>query len=163
MTRYYGAYGSNLNKKQMAFRCPGSQIAGVAFLQDWQLEFKLHLTIEPEKGKYVPLGVWEISEENEKSLDYYEGIPYYYYKTELPALLQKPDGTSEQISVMLYIMDESREYSVPTDAYYQICRTGYDHFGFDAEIIDGALTRVASRPDAMQSTVCPYLKLIRDA
>ena len=50
--RYYIAYGSNLNVKQMIFRCPGARVIGTAKLEGYRLMFKgsrsgSYLTVEP--------------------------------------------------------------------------------------------------------------------
>lgn len=49
--RYYIAYGSNLNVRQMRMRCPHATICGTARLSGWELLFKgsktgSYLTIE---------------------------------------------------------------------------------------------------------------------
>ena len=90
--RYYIAYGSNLSTEQMAFRTPDAKIVGKAILYGWQLLFKLHATIEENKEKNTPVLVWEISQEDEKRLDRYEGYPAYYYKKELPVTVFPIDG-----------------------------------------------------------------------
>ena len=38
--RYYLAYGSNLNRKQMQMRCPGAKVVGTALLEGYELLFK---------------------------------------------------------------------------------------------------------------------------
>ena len=38
--RYYIAYGSNLNVRQMRMRCPSARIIGTANLKDYELLFK---------------------------------------------------------------------------------------------------------------------------
>ena len=86
--RYYIAYGSNLNVRQMMMRCPDSRMIGTATIPDYRLMFKgsktgSYLTIEEAPGYKVPVGVWEVSERDEKSLDRYEGYPSFYYKKEL--------------------------------------------------------------------------------
>jgi hypothetical protein len=63
-TKYYIAYGSNLNKEQMEDRCPGAKVVGTAELKNYRLLFKgsltgSYLTVEPEMGCSVPVGVWE--------------------------------------------------------------------------------------------------------
>ena len=52
MKRFYIAYGSNLNVRQMRMRCPDAVIIGTAFIPDYRLLFKgsksgNYLTIEP--------------------------------------------------------------------------------------------------------------------
>ena len=37
--RYYIAYGSNLNVRQMRMRCPHATILGTANIKDWVLLF----------------------------------------------------------------------------------------------------------------------------
>ena len=86
--RYYAAYGSNLNILQMRYRCPSARVIGVAEISDYRLLFKgsktgAYLTIEKQKGSVVPVGIWEVSESDERSLDRYEGFPNFYYKTEM--------------------------------------------------------------------------------
>lgn len=60
--RYYVAYGSNLNVRQMLMRCPTARMIGTSVIKDYRLMFKgsqtgSYLTIEPELGSEVPLGV----------------------------------------------------------------------------------------------------------
>ena len=88
MKRYYIAYGSNLNIPQMRWRCKDAKIVGTAVIKDYRLMFKgsqsgSYLTIEKAEGYVVPVGVWSVSEDDEKHLDRYEGYPDFYYKTEM--------------------------------------------------------------------------------
>ena len=55
MKKYYLAYGSNLNVRQMALRCPTAKPVGTAVIKDYGLLFKgsktgAYLTIEPKSG-----------------------------------------------------------------------------------------------------------------
>ena len=79
--KYYLAYGSNLNIKQMQMRCPGAKPVGTMVLDGYELLFKgsktgSYLTIEKKKGGKVPVGIWQVSEQHEKALDRYEGFRY---------------------------------------------------------------------------------------
>ena len=85
MKKFYLAYGSNLNVKQMQFRCPDAKIVGTAEIPNYQLLFKgsktgSYLTIEPKQGCTVPAAVWSVSERDELALDRYEGYPRHYTK-----------------------------------------------------------------------------------
>ena len=40
MSKYYLAYGSNLNTRQMAHRCPTAVVVGTAVIKDYRLKFK---------------------------------------------------------------------------------------------------------------------------
>ena len=53
MKKYYLAYGSNLNLRQMALRCHTAKPVGTAVIKDYELLFKgsktgAYLTIEPK-------------------------------------------------------------------------------------------------------------------
>ena len=86
--RYYIAYGSNLNVRQMIRRCPEARVIGTGTLEGWELLFKgsktgSYLTIEQSPDGLVPVAVWEVSERDERNLDVYEGYPNFYYKKEM--------------------------------------------------------------------------------
>ena len=90
MKRYYIAYGSNLNIRQMRMRCPHARVIGTAVIKDYGLLFKgsrtgAYLTIEPKEGSEVPVAVWEVTESDEAALDRYEGYPVFYYKKNILA------------------------------------------------------------------------------
>lgn len=66
MKRYYIAYGSNLNIRQMRRRCPSARIIGTAELHGYELLFKgsrtgSYLTIEKKEGSTVPVAAWEVT------------------------------------------------------------------------------------------------------
>lgn len=140
--KYYLAYGSNLSVEHMAQRCPDARIVGKAILQDWKLTFRLHATIEPCKSCYVPVLVWEISEDDEKSLDVYEGYPTYYIKLDMKVSMTNLDGQDPQeITAMIYIMAGKHQSSMPTKNYYDLLTQGYTRFGFDVKILLRALNQ----------------------
>ena len=96
MKKFYLAYGSNLNVKQMQFRCPDAKIVGTAEIPNYQLLFKgsktgSYLTIEPKQGCTVPAAVWSVSERDELALDRYRGIPISTTKRNWNFPLQKPE------------------------------------------------------------------------
>ena len=139
--KYYLAYGSNLNIAQMKHRCPNANPIGTAIIHDYALLFKgsktgAYLTIEPQKGAYVPVGVWEVTAEDEAKLDIYEGYPTFYYKKAIRLPIKFFDGkdTAER-TAFVYIMHEDRPPGVPTGYYIQVCRQGYHDFGFDMRLI----------------------------
>ncbi len=133
--KYYLAYGSNLNKGQMEKRCPGAVPVGTMMLKGYELLFKGCgvLTIEKKRGGRVPLGIWEVNDGHEKSLDLYEGYPRVYYKKEIPV----PGGRTG----FIYIMHEDRPLNGTGRLYYDICRKGYEDFGFDVKYLEDALER----------------------
>ena len=129
--KYYLAYGSNLNKDQMAFRCPDAVPIGTGTIKHYRLVFRRGvLTIEPSPGEYVPVGVWQISEEDEKSLDRYEGVPRFYRKETVPIVLNK---TGELVDALYYVMNPGFPIDVPSQNYMWICTKGYEDFGMDPD------------------------------
>ena len=143
--KYYLAYGSNLNMDQMAWRCPTAVPVGISVLNDWQLLFKgsktgYYLTVEPCKGAKVPVGVWEITQEDELRLDHYEGFPHFYYKKTLPVSVLNKDGRFDA-EAMLYIMHEDRPVGVPSAYYVSICSKGYFDFGLNHNYLSDAICR----------------------
>lgn len=135
--KYYIAYGSNLNMKQMKMRCPGAEVMGTAALKDWELLFKgsktgSYLTIEPMAGSTVPVVVCKITPEDEKALDRYEGYPNFYYKKKFKVLCKSIEtGVSKYVNTFAYIMHEERAIGIPTCAYMSACLEGYKSFRFD--------------------------------
>ena len=117
MSKKYIAYGSNLSVEQMAFRCPEAKIIGMAAIQDWKLVFRTHATIEPAAGRVVPVLIWEITDRDEKNLDLYEGFPSYYFK--------------QEITAMVYLMEEGHDIRVPYRGYLDTLAEGYRRFGFN--------------------------------
>ncbi len=139
--RYYLAYGSNLNVRQMMMRCPSARIIGTATIKDYKLMFKgsqtgSYLTIEPAPGFEVPVGVWAVSAADERALDRYEGYPSFYYKKELNLPITGiRTGKIRQRDAFVYIMDERRLLGTPSDFYLQTCVQGYMDFRFDLDVL----------------------------
>lgn len=147
MKKYYIAYGSNLNVRQMKMRCPSAVILGTAVLNGWELLFKgsktgSYLTIEKRRGGKVPVAIWEVTTADERSLDRYEGYPSFYYKKDI-AVKYKGIKTGKQhtVTAFVYIMHEERPLGIPTDFYLRTCIEGYSVFGFDKLPLTAAYER----------------------
>lgn len=133
--RRYVAYGSNLNREQMARRCPTAKILGKSVMHGWALRFRGAATVERRKDSSVPVLVWDIQPEDEKALDVYEGYPHLYRKETVRVYLN-----GKQVSAMIYIMNENnRPYGIPGKGYYDTIREGYLDSGFDVGILDNAV------------------------
>lgn len=142
--RYYIAYGSNLNIRQMKMRCPSARIIGISEVPNYELLFKgsktgSYLTIEPKENSTVPVAVWEVTQKDELALDRYEGFPAFYYKAEMVLPIKGiRTGRVRQRRVFVYIMHEDRPIGVPSVYYLRTCLEGYDDFGFDSKILMNA-------------------------
>ena len=130
MTKIYLAYGSNLNHQQMAQRCPNASYLGNTMLEDWRLIFKSVATIEKGLGKYVPVGVFQITDACEKALDIYEDYPQLYNKKELDVIL---DGT--QVTAMTYIMVAKYGIAPPSRKYFNVISEGYKDCDLNSDFL----------------------------
>lgn len=144
----YIAYGSNMVKEQMAYRCPGAKLIGTGYLPNHRLAFYLHATVERSRARNarVPVAVWEIDEADEQRLDRYEGFPNYYVKLRRRVILS--DGS--EIEGMVYVMILIRRQP-PTAEYYRAIRDAYRQLGFRDEIV-----RVWSLPFAVAGRAAAF-------
>lgn len=145
--RIYAAYGSNLHIEDMKKRCPDAEILGTSKLENYGLyyggeEGRSYLSVEPNKGSYVPLGMWLVSEKDELALDVYEDYPSLYKKVEMDFLIMnKNTGESTLEKAFIYILEEGYGRFAPTDTYVETCKKGYLDFGFDTSLLEEALKR----------------------
>ena len=138
-SRYYLAYGSNLDMERMGRRCPYAVPVGVTEIDGYRLLFKKsktgsYATIEQDANESVPAVVWKLSEYDELLLDRYEGYPYYYGKVQIPVEL---DGKT--VSAMAYVMQPGFDLNKPSPSYLHTIREGYRAAGFDQAVLDQAL------------------------
>lgn len=147
MAKYYIAYGSNLNIRQMKYRCPGALVVGTGFIKDYELLFKgsktgSYLTIEEKKGSSVPVAIWKVDEHHEKALDRYEGYPNFYYKKEIEIdFISLKRKLPHHAKAFVYIMHEDRQLGVPSIEYVRVCLEGYKTFGFSPKYIEDAIKK----------------------
>ena len=140
MRKLYVAYGSNLDKEQMKYRCPGAHPLQSGYLKNWQLIYRgsrtgAYASIRYKKGYQVPVGIWEITTSNEKSLDFYEGYPVFYQKKNINVYLE--DGS--QLKAMVYIMRSNSVPGIPSTRYIStICR-GYADFQLNEDYLIASL------------------------
>ena len=130
---YYLAYGSNLNIEQMKRRCPNAIKVGTSIIEDYELEFRYYLTIVPSTKNKVPVGVWLVDEQDEASLDIYEGYPTLYRKEYIEITVN-----NEKVNALVYIMNDVREKSKPSQVYLNTCRQGYKDFNLDISYLNKA-------------------------
>lgn len=127
MGKIYGAYGSNMNLKQMSYRCPKAKVVGTGTLKDYRLIFrginKGVANVEACDGRMVPIVLWDITPACEKALDLYEGYPKLYLKR----VVEVKSSTGEKVKAMVYVM--SKEYkelpAEPIKEYLGIIGQGY--------------------------------------
>lgn len=142
---YYVAYGSNLNLRQMRYRCPAAKLCGTSLLKNYELQFKglsngAYATIAPKKGSSVPVAVWEITPQDERSLDRYEGYPSHYFKQNVSVKVN-----DKNINAMVYVMNLRMQFGLPSTSYYRTVKEGYKDCGLDTSVLADALANSAKQ------------------
>ena len=139
----YAAYGSNINTKEMAKRCPNSKVYSYGWIKDYYLVSRTYLDIDKnpvtEKDDFlnatiVPVLLWDIAESDWKSLDYYEGYPTLY-KKETIKVVDKPHGHSLVDAIFYNMVDKGESRPCMPD-YQKRVREGYEEFGFNQQFLD---------------------------
>jgi gamma-glutamylcyclotransferase (GGCT)/AIG2-like uncharacterized protein YtfP len=136
----YLAYGSNLNIKQMAHRCPTAEVLGATELKGYDLKFRggdgnAVATVEPGKGS-VPALLWTLEPMDEAALDQYEGWPYLYRKENV-----KVEQGGRAMNAMVYVMNDGHDLGRPSAHYFRTILEGYAQSGF----VNGALLEAVER------------------
>lgn len=142
---YYIAYGSNLNKGQMKFRCPHAVAKYKGLLTGWELFYAgsksgNYATIRRCEGKAVPVAIWEIDGLDEYYLDAYEGYPTFYFKQTIKFI-----ADDEEKEAMVYIMRTDAKEGVPSTYYEDVVRQGYKDFGFDEKYLDESIANAVAK------------------
>ena len=132
--KLYIAYGSNLDQRQMARRCPTAEVVCSGMLYGHELlfrgsQFGAVATVEPKPGACVPVLVWKIKPSDERALDLYEGYPHLYRTENLSVTM---DGGE-------------RDYGVPARSYYETIARGYADAGFDIGVLNEAVQESVRR------------------
>ncbi len=138
MSKFYVAYGANLNTCKMAHRCPTAKVIGSAELKGYKLRFRgdkdgAYATVETCSGSVVPVLVWVIEPSDEIALDRYEGFPILYQKE----MVQIKLG-DDLLDAMIYIMAAGKELGTPSYNYCSIIVDGYKAAGFDLNVLKRA-------------------------
>jgi hypothetical protein len=143
----------------MAFRCPAAQVIGKGCLMDYQLMF-LGLsrgrggvaTVEPSKGRRLPILLWAINHDCEEALDRYEGWPTLYRKETLPVsgitwmlndITDMPAEVTE-VPAMIYIMNAGHP-APPSVGYLDTIERGYLTVGFHLRYLAEGVRRTQRR------------------
>ena len=132
------AYGSNLDLIQMNRRCPSAKIISKGSLDNYRLDFNRYSSgwgggvadVIPAKGSEVWGLVFELSDTDMDSLDFYEGC----YKNR-PSLYERNkvviNTTKGPISdVWLYTVVEKQKFEAPTAKYLGIIKMAAVRWNF---------------------------------
>jgi gamma-glutamylcyclotransferase len=130
---YYFAYGLNLSKKQMKERCPDSKPVAIVTLHHYKLVFAGWsrkwrggvASIKPFRGEKVLGAIYEISEEDLRRLDKYEGAPDLYDRVKVTVT----NDFGELIEAITYVKAGRLEETQPSREYLSIIQQGYRDWG----------------------------------
>jgi len=112
----------------MNLRCKDSKYIKNFLLKDYKLSFcaidRNHgaANIIKKIDSSVPGGIWEISESDEKALDYYERFPDKYTKDFFKLSGEK---------VMFYVIKKQYSFKAPQRWYVDIINQGYEDCNLD--------------------------------
>ena len=118
----YCAFGSNLNRLQMAFRCPRSEVLCAGVLHDFRLVFRNVADVEFSPGRNTPVGLYRVTRQCVEALDRYEGFPRKY---ERRFVLVTTDAGP--LWCFVYVMRE-QHIDTPSPGYLATIRRGYQDF-----------------------------------
>ena len=149
--KLYFAYGSNMNLGQMNFRCPDAEILETARLEGYRLAFRSNggnrgvATILPDQDSHVDGVLWEISPEDERNLNFYEGFPRLYSKQ----ILTLENRLGKELTAMAYVMNAPYKDrpAVPSASYLRGILRGCQQNGVDTRPVLAANLDALERID----------------
>lgn len=144
MSKIYAAYGSNLNLKQMAHRCPSAERIETGKLEGYELMFKgqadhAYATVERNPDSSTDVLLWKIDPQDEYFLDRYEGYPDFYTKETVK--VKMPDG--RELDSMMYVMNPKFKAGLPTHSYFMTVLEGYIDNDLDTDALMRALAKAS--------------------
>lgn len=132
----YFAYGSNLNVRHMARRCPDATSLGKFFLDDATLVFRGVADCIFSPGERCPGAVWKLTAACERQLDRYEGVHSGLYSKEYLDIA----GIPGEPQLMLYVMN-STGIMPPSIHYLDTIKDGYQDFRLPLAPLRAAVQR----------------------
>jgi gamma-glutamylcyclotransferase (GGCT)/AIG2-like uncharacterized protein YtfP len=134
--QYYFAYGSNLLMSQMAQRCSSSTPFERGILRGHKLVFKSNpagrgvADVIKAKGEKVYGAVYEVTNEDLKKLDRYEGHPTVYYRTYVE--VETRQGV---IRCIAYVMQPEFKFKLPNVDYFKKIFYGYGDWHLPQKVL----------------------------
>ncbi len=134
MTQLYFAYGSNMDARQMARRCPGATATGKATMAGWQfiINERGYATVVPKEGALVHGVLWELSPEHEATLDVYEAVAEGLYTKEYITMKQWDGG---ECTPLIYLATHT-QHGPPRPGYLEKILHGAEAFGLPADYVE---------------------------
>jgi hypothetical protein len=126
----YFAYGSNMDPKQMATRCPDARAIGQVSLADWEVRIGTRgvATVVDVPGSQTWGVLWALSPSDERSLDHHEGVAAGRYRREILTV----HGVETAHAALIYI-EEFVDDGAPLPGYLERILEGARAFGLPEE------------------------------
>lgn len=142
----YAAYGQLLNKHMRESVCPSMRVMATGMINGYRLVFKIHEDIEPDDCSSVPVLVFEVDDDDVRSLDrLYKRGEYYDVALVNVSVVASINGYTSDVSAFTYTMLPKYEsYQRPDNWYLDIIRSGYEENGFDIDVLDMASVAYSS-------------------
>lgn len=137
--RLYIAYASNINKRQMARRCPDAEPKYSMIMDDARLVFRSVADLVYEPGSKAAGVLWSISERDEKELDRFEGFisagnPHNNYEK-----LFVTGGVLGKKQAIIYLKQNDDGVYPPSAIYADVIRRGFLQWKLDESFLDQAI------------------------
>ena len=132
----YFAYGSNLDAKQMHFRCAGATLIARAVLPNYALAFGGHsccwrgpvASVVRKPGRIVEGLLYQLPDPDLNTLDGFEGCPWSYRRVERLIV----DEYGRRCHAQVYLQSAAKFIvGAPSNEYFDILWRAYIRFGFD--------------------------------
>lgn len=129
--QYNIAYGANMDIDKMKMRCPNAELVGIGWVTGMKMEFHKYATLMKTANNEdrVPVALWRISQQDERRLDRYEGVPTFYTKHHADVTL----NTGKEVRGLIYLMEAIREERVD-EGYYEKLEASYRQLGQEDSI-----------------------------
>ena len=133
--RLYFAYGSNIDRQQMAHRCPAASIISIGWLNNYgyRIEGRGFATIVLEENSRVWGVVWQLTEACELSLDGYEDVSKGIYWKEIVTIESQPSEKSCLVYIAPYRQALSSRQNLPYLNYQDRIAAAAREFNFPTE------------------------------
>ena len=134
----YFAFGSNLHPPQMAERCPGSRVLHPGVLKGYRLAFSGYstrweggvATIVAEPASEVQGVLYDLTEEDQRNLDRFEGFPTVYARLQV-----KVEGRDGILHSAMTYQKQNTGATAPSLRYFHQIWRAYRAFQLDEAVL----------------------------